>query len=206
MTEDITIKERQLIDTARSLFTRHGIRRVTIDEICKTAGISRVTFYKHFRNKEEVAIRALDEIMEENITLFRDIMDSEETYHQKLRRIFDLKIQKSREYGSPFLQDILSARGKLHDFILKKRQENISLTRQLLEEGQKAGEIHPGITVELFLYYGDLLTRAVEDDIFTALIPDIQTRIEEVTRFFLYGIINEKIITAGGRKKERSQK
>jgi len=195
-----TNKEEQLIDTARSLFINHGIRRITIDEICKTAGISRVTFYKYFPNKNELVIHVFNNMMEENITLFRQIMSSDTPYHEKFRQIFDLKIQKSREYGPHFLQDVLEADGALRDFIIQKRAENISLSRQMLEEGQAAGEISPELNIDLFLYYGELLTNTIEDKVFAALIPDIQKRAEEVTRFFMYGIMNENRISGSGKK------
>ncbi len=184
-------KKEQLIDTAKSLFINHGMRRITIDEICKTAGISRVTFYKFFQNKTELILHVLNNLMEENISLFRQIMNSDAPYQEKFRQIFDLKIHKSREYGPHFLQDILEADGALRDFISQKRIENISLSRQMLEEGQAAGEISPELNIELFLYYGELLTNTIEDKVFAALIPDIQKRAEEVTRFFMYGIMNE---------------
>ncbi len=193
-------KEEQLIDTARGLFINHGIRRITIDEICKTAGISRVTFYKYFRNKDELTIQVFNNIMEENITLFRRIMNSDAPYREKFRQIFDLKIQKSREYGPHFLQDVLKADGTLRDFITQKRAENISLSRQMLEEGQAAGEISTELNIELFLYYGELLTNTIENDVFATLIPDIQKRTEEVTRFFMYGIMNESRPTGTGTK------
>ena len=44
-------KKLQIVETAKDLFMRYGIRRVTIDEICRTAGASKMTFYKYFSNK-----------------------------------------------------------------------------------------------------------------------------------------------------------
>lgn len=185
-------KTEQIIETAKKLFLMHGLRRVTVDEICKTAQVSRVTFYKYYKNKEELAIRVLDRLMEENLRLFRSIMKENIPYSEKLKKIFDIKIQKNREYGPHFLQDILSGSESIQNYIQKKRMENMALTRQLLEEGQKAGEIAPELTLELFLYYGELLTEAIDDERFRALVPDIGERATEVTRFFMYGIMNKE--------------
>jgi AcrR family transcriptional regulator len=44
-------KRIQITETAIRLFSQFGTKRVTIEEICRTAGVSKVTFYKHFKNK-----------------------------------------------------------------------------------------------------------------------------------------------------------
>ncbi|WP_372931944.1 TetR/AcrR family transcriptional regulator, partial [Mariniphaga sediminis] len=45
----------EIMKTARELFWKHGFRRVTIQEICEKAGVSKMTFYKHFPNKIDLA-------------------------------------------------------------------------------------------------------------------------------------------------------
>lgn len=201
MTETENKKQRQLINTARELFIRHGLKRVSVEEICRTAVVSKVTFYKFYKNKDEIILNILDEIMEENLALFKEIMDADIPYVEKFTRIFDLKIQKSREFGPHFLAEIIGGNEKILAFIQQKRIENITLTRQMLEEGQAAGEIAPELTLELFLYYGELLTEAIEDERFKALTPDIQERTLEMTRFFMYGILDRNSKIKGQNKK-----
>ena len=55
-------KLQQITQTAYDLFWRHGIKRVTIEEICRTSGVSKMTFYKYFDNKNDLAISVLDSI------------------------------------------------------------------------------------------------------------------------------------------------
>lgn len=40
-------------------FTEYGMRRVSVDDIAKRAGLHRVTVYKHFKNKDEVVRAAV---------------------------------------------------------------------------------------------------------------------------------------------------
>ena len=44
----------QISQTAETLFKLYGIKRVTVEEICKKANVSKMTFYKYFRNKIEL--------------------------------------------------------------------------------------------------------------------------------------------------------
>ncbi|MCJ7802330.1 MAG: TetR/AcrR family transcriptional regulator, partial [Candidatus Marinimicrobia bacterium] len=48
-------KFKQIVETANDLFMRFGVKRITIEEICKTAKVSKMTFYKFFKNKIELA-------------------------------------------------------------------------------------------------------------------------------------------------------
>ncbi|MBN1927463.1 MAG: helix-turn-helix transcriptional regulator, partial [Prolixibacteraceae bacterium] len=50
-----TDRANQILQSAKKLFWKYGIRKVSIDEICREAGVSRMTFYRLFKNKIELA-------------------------------------------------------------------------------------------------------------------------------------------------------
>lgn len=54
----------QILDAAYTCFTRHGVRRTTMDDIAREAGMSRPGVYQYVRNKEDafrrLAARLLD--------------------------------------------------------------------------------------------------------------------------------------------------
>lgn len=52
---------KRLIEAARDLFSQHGTKAVTIDDIARAAGASRATFYAHFNGKDGVLHELLDE-------------------------------------------------------------------------------------------------------------------------------------------------
>lgn len=53
-------KRELLIETALTLFYRHGIRAVGINEVLKQSGIAKKTLYHHFAGKEELIAAALE--------------------------------------------------------------------------------------------------------------------------------------------------
>jgi AcrR family transcriptional regulator len=53
-------KRDALLDTAEGLFARHGYRAVGIDAVLATAGVAKMTLYKHFRSKEELIVAVLE--------------------------------------------------------------------------------------------------------------------------------------------------
>ena len=47
------MKEEQIINVARELFTTYGYKRVSMDEIAKCANVTKKTVYSYFKSKEE---------------------------------------------------------------------------------------------------------------------------------------------------------
>ncbi|WP_062078916.1 TetR/AcrR family transcriptional regulator [Demequina globuliformis] len=48
-----------IVTTASALFTAHGIRAVSADRIIADAGVSKVTFYRHFAAKDDLVVAYL---------------------------------------------------------------------------------------------------------------------------------------------------
>jgi AcrR family transcriptional regulator len=46
--------EEKLIQLSRSLFSKYGIKSISMDEISREAGISKKTLYQFFTSKEEL--------------------------------------------------------------------------------------------------------------------------------------------------------
>ena len=47
-------KLRDILLAAKELFWKFGFKRVSVEEVCKEAQVSKMTFYKHFKNKIEL--------------------------------------------------------------------------------------------------------------------------------------------------------
>jgi AcrR family transcriptional regulator len=56
------LRTRQIDYSARKVFSEKGYHATTVEDIIKEAGISRGTFYKHYKSKREVFGRLLDSL------------------------------------------------------------------------------------------------------------------------------------------------
>jgi AcrR family transcriptional regulator len=50
----------RILDAASELFYAHGIRAVSADKVIERAGITKVTFYRHFRTKDSLVVAYLE--------------------------------------------------------------------------------------------------------------------------------------------------
>lgn len=54
--EQAEITRQKLVEAALDLFVKRGYERVTVDDICKQAGVSKGAFYGHFKSKDQAIL------------------------------------------------------------------------------------------------------------------------------------------------------
>ncbi|MBM7837347.1 AcrR family transcriptional regulator [Alkalihalobacillus xiaoxiensis] len=57
----ITDNNRLLMDAALPLFAQNGFHKTKVSDIVKKAGVAQGTFYWHFKNKEAIVVRLLED-------------------------------------------------------------------------------------------------------------------------------------------------
>jgi AcrR family transcriptional regulator len=64
-------KKEKIIETARNIFSRFGIKKSTMDEIAKRIRMAKSTLYHYFKNKEEIFLEVVkreSDTMKEKLT------------------------------------------------------------------------------------------------------------------------------------------
>lgn len=59
-------KKRDIINNSSDLFMRFGVRAVTMDDLAKHLGVSKKTFYKYFKDKNDLVLHILNAKIEED--------------------------------------------------------------------------------------------------------------------------------------------
>lgn len=62
----------KILDAAVVEFEKHGFRRVTLDDVARRAGVSRMTIYRRFEGRDELVTAVIDR---ENAVLFAQIAE-----------------------------------------------------------------------------------------------------------------------------------
>lgn len=186
-------KYESLLRTARELFWKYGIRRVTIEEICRTAEVSKMTFYKHFDNKTDLVKKLLDRIFSESMDGYRSIMDSDAEFHEKVRKMVLLKIEGTYDLSKEFLQDFYSKNDiELTSFLQTRTNEIITTIKEDFAEAIRKGDIRSDIKPDFIFYFLNHIIEMASDPELLKLYDSAQEMILEMTNIFFYGILPTK--------------
>ncbi|UCF04076.1 MAG: TetR/AcrR family transcriptional regulator [bacterium] len=181
-------KRLQIVETAKDLFMRFGIRRVTIDEICRTAGASKMTFYKYFSNKIALLKEIWNGWLEEGYRRLEEIDGMEIPFREKLAEIIEYKMNLLSEIGPEFLDDVLHGGEELREFVQEMRQRNILRFMKYVHEAQERGDMR-AIRPEFFLSVLDKIQELAEDERLRKLYNDDMEFIREIQNFLFFGVL-----------------
>lgn len=176
-------KSTQLIETAKNLFFKHGVKRITIEEICKESNVSKVTFYKYFSNKNELVRHIRDELIEEGFSEFDEINELDIGFPEKVELITQWRIDFFSNIKSDFIQDILSVEDTIEE--MKRRYlKNI-------EAAQIKGEVRNDLSPELIWLVTEKLNELVKDGSWKEIFTDYREFQKQIRRMYFYGMLDD---------------
>jgi len=187
-------KKRHIVEAAKELFWKFGIKRVSIEEICKEANVSKMTFYKHFKNKNELIKFILDFITGSAMEEYNEIMNRDIPYKEKVDLTIKLKMKSSDHMSSEFFRDFSqTATHELKDYYQKIAQKNLSVFMNDFIEAQKKGEIRKDLNPMFIIYFLNQMLEMTKDENLIAMYPHPQDLIMELTNFLFYGIMPREL-------------
>lgn len=183
-------KLKEIIVAAKELFWKHGFKRVTIEEVCRKAKVSKMTFYKHFKNKMELIKYLLNFIFDKSLKKYREIMDSDLPFPEKVKKTLDLKMEQSQDISNEFMNDyIRHADPEMLEFLNQIQSKNLKMIVNDYVEAQKKGDIRKDIKPEFIMYFLNQMFVMMKDESLEKLYSNPQDLIMEFINFFFYGVL-----------------
>jgi len=108
-------KRARILRAALQLFLRYGIRRTSIDDVAREAGIAKGTFYLYFDSKDTLFTAAAEHISAEKLAKARLAAASGGTVISKLVGILDIQVGVMCRLiaESPHIAELTEARASL---------------------------------------------------------------------------------------------
>ncbi|MGH7960769.1 MAG: TetR/AcrR family transcriptional regulator [Candidatus Binatia bacterium] len=121
--------EEEILRVAAACFSQRGYQATTLEDIASQVGISRVTFYTYFKNKEAVLKKVLDR-------MFR-------TYQQGLETIFTASLPRQEKLRRAVAHHIacLTTDEAARFFLSEEKNLPLQITRHLQQTKQKIEQL-----------------------------------------------------------------
>jgi len=181
----------EIVETGKKLFYRYGIKKVSVEEICKEAGVSKATFYKYFKNKVDLALFILKEIFDNAWKEYYDIVNSNDPFNMKMEKIIKWK----GEMMNIFIQDFIKEFAKsdideINRYINQEIHKSYQESKNFYLMGKKEGYIRKDVDLDfLFTLYSKIYDLFTDKEL-AKKYPTPGSIFEQLIKIIMYGIIS----------------
>jgi TetR/AcrR family transcriptional repressor of nem operon len=143
---------RKILEKAAPLFNKRGFNGCSMQDISAATGLEKGSLYTHFQNKEQLASEAFDTAWAQSSMARIDNLDKVAGSIEKLKLHIDNFVSKPPFAGGcPLLNAAMDADDgspALYRRAQKALHGWVALLREIIEQGQKSGEISPSVDPE----------------------------------------------------------
>lgn len=193
-------KRQELIEIAIMEFSEKGYEKASLNKILKKVGISKGTFYYHFRNKEELYMYLIEVLIEKKKDFFTsnvNMLEIGKDFFSQLKSMSKMGIQFAKEnvYIGKFSESFMKEKGnEIYRKALKRYnfKDNDNYVKLMVNNGIGSGEIRSDIPSGFVSnVVGYILTNIVEIAEISD-IKDYEVSIKYLFEFLENGLKNNK--------------
>ncbi|MBF9066648.1 TetR/AcrR family transcriptional regulator [Streptacidiphilus fuscans] len=159
-----------ILAAAYECFRLHGVRRTTMDDIARHAGMSRPAVYQHVRNKEDAFRQLAERLVAETLERFTGALASDAPLAERLAAALATKLNLTLRLWreSPHAEELLGAGAKI-SADLTARDHAVTREALIAAIGAERPDVDAAEFVELLMALGRGLQIESAD-------PEIPTR------------------------------
>jgi AcrR family transcriptional regulator len=132
-----------ILDATDRMLSKHGYKKMTIDDLAKEVGIGKGSVYLHFKSKEEIALSHIDRIIERMKSRLHAIATSKGNAETRLRKMIIERVMYRFDSVQHYSQSLNELLAQLRPRLLDRRkryfEEEARMVAAVLSEGKKAG-------------------------------------------------------------------
>lgn len=139
----------QILQTAQELYQRHGIKKVTMDDVAKAVGKTRSALYYYFKNRDELFEAVMISLVDEVKSELEKIIYKEKTLESRIQAFCFAKVKgfnKTRNFISTIEANMDKEERSKYSSIIwdihqrMMRSETV-LLKKVISESVEAGDI-----------------------------------------------------------------
>lgn len=189
-------KKQKIEQVAKELFLKYGFKKVTVDEICRKAHVSRKTYYTFYENKNALVLYIVDEISRQSLKDFSALIDGPGSFAEKMSKAMELKFEFSKSMSMEFIADIFDpAATEIMEYWKNVMQESMLLLMNFLKDGQLKGEMNPDLNLNFVLWFYAKMSDLLKAPEALSMFSNVEEFVKQVTQVLVFGIMPvEKVL------------
>jgi len=141
-------KRERILDAAERVFARHGFYNARVAEIAQVAGVADGTIYLYFKSKDDLLISLFESRMERLNTQLSEAVSTGTSAPERIQCFLDAYAALAKD--NPNVAEVLTIELRQSSKFMKEYAnprfgDFLRLLAGIIEEGQRAGELHDGI-------------------------------------------------------------
>jgi AcrR family transcriptional regulator len=183
-------KQQQLEKTAQKLFFKHGFKKVSIEELCNKATVSRKTFYTFYDNKNALVLELMHQLMDEGLQQYQDIINEDILFSVKMEKALQMKYSMSKQFTVEFIEDVYNSEvPELLEYIKSASANSIELTRQMFIQAKSKGELNPDLNIDYAMWLLGKYQEIINSHELMTMFPNAEALIRQISDTFVYGVM-----------------
>ncbi len=186
--------QERILEKTHELFNRHGVRRVTMDDIANQCGMSKKTIYQYFKDKDDlVDAFVIDQLMENRTTCQRDKQLAADAIHELFMAMDMAKIMFEAMHAG-LIYDLEKYYPEAFLKFKKHKEEFLyQIIKENLERGVQEGLYRNDLNIKIMTRYRlESMLLPFNLEIFPESRYEIAEIEQEIMEHFLYGIASDK--------------
>lgn len=136
-------KEEKILEAALDVFSMHGFRGATIDQIAEVAGMSKPNLLYYFRTKEAMHRALIERVLDTWLDPLREF-DAEGNPEAEIRSYIRRKLEMARDYPREsrlFANEVLRGAPLIEDELKGPLKQLVDEKAEVIRTWAKAGKI-----------------------------------------------------------------
>lgn len=181
-----------LKDATWSLVLKHGFKATKVQDICREAGVSKMTFYYYYTNKHEIVEDVITKFFDDTIESSKRIIEKDEPFHDKIMELVHWKADFVKTMSPEFVQELYLDGGKYVDIMKDIMQRATALTYEFYSDGKAKGEINRTVDVKVIMFWMNIVSDMIIEGKFNHLFDDPKEMNRQIRDLMLYGVLGNK--------------
>ncbi|MBL4707998.1 MAG: TetR/AcrR family transcriptional regulator [Flavobacteriales bacterium] len=187
-------KEKEILMQAAELFTKYGIKSMTMDDVARHLGISKKTLYQYVDNKKDLVKKSIQLHIDEEQCCMKEVLQSEGNAIDELMMMTKMVGSQMKEMHPSVIFDLKKYHLDAYKGLLLHRDDFIySSVKRNIENGMESNLYRSNINSEILTRLYLSMVNVILDPEITSLsqhsAADIHT---EMIRYHIRGIASSK--------------